>query len=98
MTIREVAEDFVSKANPFSFGDISDPKTITYEIDGYPDMEYDLMLEYDSDDFCWYYGVAAYDKISGDRENGFWISILAGQTHTTELENMLTKYCEQFDW
>lgn len=95
MTIREVAEDFVSKANPFFLSKAKEPKTITYEIDGYPDVEFDLILEYDGDDFHWYYGVVAYDKVSGDRADGHWVYALPNHNHVREVKNMLTKYCKQ---
>lgn len=93
MTVREIAEDFISKMNPSGWdgigdkpNDFDDKHQLTYQVDGHPDIDVDIHYEYDSCDDGWWNVCEAYDSVTEDRGLGVWCSFIKS---ASELEDSI---------
>lgn len=82
MTTYEIAKDFISKMNPSGWDgigfenkpkDFRDKYSITYDVNGHPDIDLDIHFEYDGCDDAYWYVCEAYDNGTQDRiGEGVW--------------------------
>lgn len=82
MTVHDIAEDFIRKMNPSGWNgigfenkpkDFCDKYSVTYDVDGYPDIDLDIHFEYDGCDDGYWYVCEAYDNGTQDRiGEGMW--------------------------
>lgn len=81
MTAREIAKDFISTMNPSGWDGIGQKPNdcdgkcqITYQVDGYPNINVNIYCEHDLCDNVWWNVCEAYDSVTGDKGLGVWVS------------------------